>query len=444
MDKHQIAAWGQLLLDWFLAICAWGVFFSLRKKIEGSPSDWTNISQDERLWQGLILIPICWILLFTILGSYKGLLTASRLSSLQSTLVAITIGSFVLLFTALSDDLTLDFKGYLFSFLSVFLVHFSLIAIGRFLYLSMLKWLIRKRIISWRICLIGEDKQKEIPSFMKMVKQVQIHKELNEAVESDADVDEIWIADYPLEELEKSLPLLIGMAGNKGILLHEQLWRQLTYRHNVTPKLSIPFVAIAVSPISWWQRHIKRLGDLLVSILSLFILSPWIIVIAYKVYKSSKGGIFYKQERVGRWGVPFQIIKFRTMIDNAESSGPSLASQKDPRCTPIGAWMRKWRLDEIPQFVNVIKGDMSLVGPRPERAYYSDQLIELNHLYPTLWQVRPGITSWGQIKYGYASTINEMIQRFRFDLLYIENMGLLLDLRILYYTLIVLFQGKGR
>ena len=291
--------------------------------------------------------------------------------------------------------------------------------------------------------MVGEDDQNAIPLYVNVVKQIQADGELMKAIEGTVDIDEIWIADFPNEKLERNLPFLVGKAGNKGVLIQEKLWRQLTYRYKVTPKLNIPFVAIAISPISWWQRHIKRLGDLLISVLSLLILSPWIIIIAFRVYKS-KGGIFYNQERIGRWGVPFEIIKFRTMIDSAEPAGPSLAIEQDPRCTPIGAWMRKWRLDEIPQFINVIKGDMSLVGPRPERAYYSEQLIQLNHIYPILWQVRPGITSWGQIKYGYASTINEMIQRFRFELLYIENMGLLLDLRILYYTFIVLLQGKGR
>lgn len=444
MSKHKLAALGLIIIDWSMAICSWCVFFSLRKQIEGSPATWGDISQDERLWQGLILIPLCWLLLFAFVGSYKGSLRASRLSSLQSTLVTVTIGSLVLLFSVLSDDLTLDFKGYLFSFVSVFLVHFAFIAIGRVVYLSILKWLIRGRTISWNICLIGTNGQEAVPAYINVSKHIKANDRLMTPIEDHGDVDEIWIADFPIIELEKYLPFLIGKAGNKGVLVHERLWRQLTYRYNATPKLNFPFVAIAISPISWWQRHVKRFGDLLVSVLSLLILSPLIIIIAYKVSKSSRGGIFYRQERIGRWGVPFEIIKFRTMIDNAETSGPLLASQEDSRCTPLGSWMRKWRLDEIPQFGNVIKGDMSLVGPRPERKYFSDQLIELNHLYPSLWQVRPGITSWGQIKYGYASTINEMLQRFRFDLLYMENMGLLLDLRILYYTIIVLFQGKGR
>ncbi|MFT4567385.1 MAG: lipopolysaccharide/colanic/teichoic acid biosynthesis glycosyltransferase [Saprospiraceae bacterium] len=444
MNKHQLSAIGLVLIDWSMALLAWIVFFGFRKNIEGMPANWQNISQDERLWQGLLLIPLCWILLFTILGTYRNTLAASRLSILQNTLIAIGIGAFVLLLGVLSDDLILDFKSYLYSFLSVFLIHFVSIAIGRMIYLSFLKWLVQRRVISWNICLIGGDYRSVVPAYINVANKILSDEAYGSNPSELKGIDEIWIAEFPQQELEQFLPLLVGKAGNKGVLIHEHLWRQLEYRYNATPKLKMPFVGIEVSPISWWQRHIKRIGDLGGSLLALLILSPMMLMIAYKVKKSSKGGIFYTQERIGRWGVPFEIIKFRTMIENAEPSGPSLARSVDPRCTPIGLWMRKWRLDEIPQFLNVIKGDMSLVGPRPERKYYTDQLIELNHLYPSLWQVRPGITSWGQIKYGYASNINQMLQRFRFDLLYIEKIDLLLDLRILYYTVIVLLQGKGR
>jgi len=292
--------------------------------------------------------------------------------------------------------------------------------------------------------MVGDAHSNTIPSFINVRKAIKPESLQQEILQIDRDIDEIWLADFPQDRLEACLPLLIGQSKNKGILVHELLWPQLEYNYSAIPKLKIPFVSLSISPLSWWQKHIKRIGDLLGSLIALVILSPIIVVLAIKVKTSSSGGVFYRQERIGRWGIPFQILKFRTMIQDAENDGPSLASKDDPRCTAIGAWMRKWRLDEIPQFLNVLKGDMSLVGPRPERAFFTKQLINANHLYPNLWQVRPGITSWGQIKFGYASNLNQMLQRFRFDLLYIENMGLLLDLRILYYTIIVLFQGKGR
>jgi lipopolysaccharide/colanic/teichoic acid biosynthesis glycosyltransferase len=174
------------------------------------------------------------------------------------------------------------------------------------------------------------------------------------------------------------------------------------------------------------------------------ILSPVILMSMLRVKLSSKGPIFYKQERIGLNGKPFDIIKFRSMHVEAEKDGPQLSNDNDNRVTSWGKVMRKWRIDEIPQFFNVLKGDMSIVGPRPERRYYIDLISKEAPHYKHLLKVRPGITSWGQVKYGYASNVQQMIQRLKFDILYIENMSISLDIKILFYTILVLFQGKGK
>jgi lipopolysaccharide/colanic/teichoic acid biosynthesis glycosyltransferase len=193
-----------------------------------------------------------------------------------------------------------------------------------------------------------------------------------------------------------------------------------------------------------WQIMFKRILDITVSAICLIILSPLFIYLALKVKLSSKGPIFYRQERIGFQGVPFTILKFRSMYENAENSGPQLSKDNDQRCTPFGAIMRKWRLDELPQFWNVLIGEMSLVGPRPERQYYIEKIMEKAPHYRHLLKVRPGITSWGQVKYGYASNVDQMIQRLKYDILYLENRSIALDFKIMFYTVVVLVQGTGK
>jgi lipopolysaccharide/colanic/teichoic acid biosynthesis glycosyltransferase len=173
-------------------------------------------------------------------------------------------------------------------------------------------------------------------------------------------------------------------------------------------------------------------------------LIPVYIFLAIGVKLSSAGPIFFMQERIGLNGIPFNIIKFRTMYVDAEKLGPQLSSSNDPRITPIGRFMRKLRFDEFPQFFNVLRGDMSLVGPRPERQFYIDQIVQIEPQYLHLTKVRPGITSWGQVKYGYAENVEQMLQRMKFDLLYMKNRSLALDIKIMLYTILIVIKAKGK
>ena len=198
------------------------------------------------------------------------------------------------------------------------------------------------------------------------------------------------------------------------------------------------------SEMPLWQQSTKRLIDIVISFFSILFLIPIYILISIGIKRSSKGPILFTQERIGKNGKAFKIIKFRTMIVNAEKNGPQLSSTYDSRITQFGKFLRKTRLDEFPQFFNVLLGDMSLVGPRPERQHYINLIIEKEPQYSLLTSVKPGITSWGQVKYGYAENVKEMLQRMKYDLLYIKNRTLILDFKIMFYTLITILKAKGK
>ncbi len=193
-----------------------------------------------------------------------------------------------------------------------------------------------------------------------------------------------------------------------------------------------------------WQKSTKRVLDIIFSTIAIILLLPIYLFLTITVKYSSKGPILFKQKRIGRHRKEFNIYKFRSMINNAEKNGPQLSSSTDPRITPIGKFMRKTRLDEIPQFINVLKGEMSIVGPRPERQFYINQIMEKAPHYRHLEKVKPGITSWGQVKYGYAENVEEMISRLKYDVLYVENMSLSLDFKIMFYTIIIILKGSGK
>jgi lipopolysaccharide/colanic/teichoic acid biosynthesis glycosyltransferase len=205
-----------------------------------------------------------------------------------------------------------------------------------------------------------------------------------------------------------------------------------------------PLIKISNGLMPAWQENTKRLLDVVLSLLATVICLPVFAVLAIIIRVSSKGPVLYKQERVGRYGKPFYIYKLRSMYSGAENGTPALSSENDERITRIGKFMRKTHLDEIPQFVNVIIGDMSLVGPRPERQYYIDQIVTRAPHYTHLQKLRPGITSWGQVRYGYASNVDEMLERLPYDMMYLKNISLYIDFKIMIYTIMVSARGRGK
>jgi exopolysaccharide biosynthesis polyprenyl glycosylphosphotransferase len=207
--------------------------------------------------------------------------------------------------------------------------------------------------------------------------------------------------------------------------------------------LGHPLIRLYPTNLKTWQRAAKRFVDLVVALLVLVPLMPLWLLTALLIRIDSPGPMIISQERVGKRGKLFRLYKFRSMIMDAEKeTGPVWAAPDDRRITRVGRFLRRFRLDEIPQFLNVLKGEMSLVGPRPERPFFVEQLKKEVGFYTRRLLVRPGITGWAQVKQQYDASLDDVRKKIRYDLHYLENMSLTLDLKIVFRTLVVALTGK--
>lgn len=461
-----------VISDLLSAAFAWTIYyFWLQYKLNSSvPSLSSFTLTDQHLLFGVTIVPIFWVVLYMFNGYYRKIYHKSRLKELFDTFATCLIGFFFLSFTLVFDDVLSGLKGYILISFSFFWLHFLLTYLGRLLITSRTAWLIHNRIIGFNTLLIGaganslklyNEIEKQTLSqgnrFVGFISVDGIHKEglsnslpylgsLNQIsnIINEYAVEEVIIAieDEDLQQVEHILTelklskIVIKIAPSshdylKGIIR--------TTGIHYTPLIQLSFEMMPL-----WQEVIKRLMDVFISIFAIILLIPAFIFTAIGVKMSSKGPVLYRQKRIGKYGKPFNMVKFRTMYIDAEVNGPQLSSKNDIRITPFGMFIRKVRLDEIPQFLTVLIGKMSLVGPRPERQYYIDQIIERAPHYLMLHKVKPGITSWGQVKYGYAENVDQMIERLKYDMLYIENMSVAVDIKILIYTILIVLQGRGR
>ena len=372
-------------------------------------------------WLPLLVYPLICLTVYYLSGYYLRPFQKPLWREFLRTLVSAAVISLLFFFLIIIDDKVETYNRYVVSLWVLFGLQFVLSYIPRLTItlLSRRRGVLRTRVVHS----MTEAK------VLKAGEQDEVIIDLPEGY-TDRQLYELIACLYPLSCDISMVPRVYDMLTGAARIGHLD-----------RPSL----IRITENHVTDSELCIKRAFDIVASATGLVLLSPLFALIAIQVKKSSKGPVFYSQERVGLHGVPFQIYKFRTMIDHAESDGvPHLTQDHDPRITKIGQWLRKYRLDELPQLWNILKGDMSVVGPRPERPYFIEQIMKAAPYYCLLYKVRPGLTSWGPIRVGYTDTIEMMIERLNADIVYVENMSLMLDVKIMFYTLDVIVRGKGK
>ena len=460
-----------ICFDFIASAGAWLAFNQFRKTfIEAAKHGYDiPVVFDAKLILTLLLIPTFWLIVYAASGFYQNIFRRSRLRDTQNTFLTSGFGVLVLFFSIFLDDSVANYSDYYYSLFGYFFLHFFVTLFFRVIISTGTIRKIQRREWGYESVLIGSGKNAH-----------KLYHELQNAKKSEGfDLKGFLTEDENPEATLNGLPNLghwkniaavIEDLNIKDVILcmdeeyHTRVMETVDVIQNQNVKLKIMpdsygmvmgmvkmnnilgamLVEVDFEVMPQWQKTIKRSFDLLSSAVALLMLSPLFLLLAIWVKLDSKGRVFFTQERIGFQGKPFQIIKFRSMRSDAETKGPQLSSEHDDRRTKAGIFLRKTRLDELPQFWNVLVGDMSIVGPRPERQFFIDQIVQKAPIYTRLHRIKPGITSWGQVKFGYASNVNEMVERMKYDILYLENMSLGLDVKICIYTALIMIQGRGK
>ncbi|HKL03160.1 MAG TPA: sugar transferase [Cryomorphaceae bacterium] len=467
--QAQVARY--IVADLFSSALAWTLFYSYRKLIIEPAKFGYSIpfEFDTKFYTGLLLIPIFWLGMYSLLGMYNNIYRRHRLKELGQVLLASITGVIILFFLVLLDDEIANYQHYYKSLVVLFGLHFFFTFILRFSLTTQSVKRIHKRKIGFNTVIIGGNEEalhvyREMENMVpapgfRFVGYVSVNGKDNlleeelpwlgnfkgiGSVVKKKEVEEVVIAIESSEHknLRSIITELEGL--NVKIKIIPDIYDILSGSVKMSSIFGAPLIQINTEIMPPWQFFLKRLIDFAGSLLAIILLAPVYIILAILVKVSSPGPIIFKQVRIGQHNRPFKIFKFRSMRSDAEKHGPQLSSSNDPRITNIGRFMRKTRLDELPQFFNVLRGEMSLVGPRPERQFYIDQIVKIAPHYRHLQKVKPGITSWGQVKYGYAENVEQMVQRLKYDVLYIENMSLAIDFKIMAYTIIIILKGSGK
>jgi exopolysaccharide biosynthesis polyprenyl glycosylphosphotransferase len=467
--KLQIANY--IVFDFLAALVAWALFFLFRKLVVENPIPGYSVLMfldTSKFLYGILLVPLFWVTLYYISGYYRFIFRKNIPADITQTFLISLIGVMILFFTLLLDDVVTNYRSYYITGSVLLCLHYIFTVTPRLILTNITIRRVHKRKVLFKTLIIGcgndavgiynelklkqptdgnyfvgyiKNPSAQNQELSKSLQFLGVLEDLPEAI-NKYKIDEIIIA-IPSEE-QNDITEIISWLGFPEITVKATpgLHNVLRGKVKITNILGTPLLEIAHEILPHWQLAVKMFIDFAFSIVAVILFSPLYLICAIGIKLTSKGPIFFKQERVGKNGKPFFILKFRSMYIDAEKDGPNLSCQDDKRITPFGKFLRMTKIDETPNFINVLKGEMSLVGPRPERQFYIDQIIILKPHYLQLQKIKPGITSLGQVKFGYAENVEQMTQRLRYDMLYMENMSIYTDFVIIYYTILLLFKGR--
>lgn len=472
MKERKKKIWWYVINDYLASAVAWYCLFLFRKTIiEANSFNPTLPFADDNFWVAILIVPELWLLFHYLTGTYFDLYKKSRLQELGKTFIVSFLGSIIIFFILLLDDYVRRYSDYYLTFFILFVFQYTFTAAGRILILNYLKETIRSGKVGFATLMIGssgkanelyEELKSKKESFgfhftgylelngakentlTKELKQLGNLADLEKVLDENPEIEEVIIAIESSEHPQLNDILNRLADRNVTVRIIPDMYDILSGTVKMNHLIGEGFIEIHPYLLNEWERITKRWFDVVASAMAILLTLPVSVYIAFRIWWTDKGPVFYTQERLGQYGKPFYILKFRSMYLNAESNGPQLTSENDPRITPIGKIIRKYRIDELPQFINVLKGEMSIVGPRAERKYFADRIIKVAPYYRHVFKVKPGITSLGMVKYGYASTVEEMVKRLKYDIIYIENMSIMLDLKIMLYTVLTILYGRGK
>jgi len=470
-ERKKILFW-YVIADYLAAALAWYCFFLFRKLvIEGQHFSFDIPFRDSNFYVAMLIVPELWLLFHYLTGTYTDLYKKSRLQEVGKTIVVSFFGTIIIFFLLLLDDYVRRYSDYYLTFAAVLSLQFLFTLLARLAILYRVKRNIYTRKIGFGTLMIGSSKRandlyeelsnKETDFGFNFVGYLELNggvkntlssnlkelgklNDLETVLDAHPEIEEIIIAIESSEHPQLNNILIRLADRNVTIRIIPDMYDILSGTVRMNHVIGEGFIEIRPQLLNEWERITKRWFDVIASMLAILVTLPVTLYVALRIWFIDKGPVFYTQERLGQYGTPFRILKFRSMYMNAESSGPQLTTENDPRITPIGKIIRKYRIDELPQFLNVIMGDMSIVGPRAERKYFADRIIRIAPYYRHIFKVQPGITSLGMVKYGYASTVDEMVKRLKYDIIYMENMNVMLDFKIMIYTVLTVIYGRGK